>query len=331
LLNIIGEQTMIEQTVARISPLIPPQRIVVVAGEAYRDLLFATLPQLPAENFLFEPVGRNTAACVAWAAVWLQQRAAEAVMAVLPADHVMRDETEFLRVLVTAVAAAQTSNRLVTIGIQPTHPETGYGYIQVSLDRLQVEGRDVFRVERFVEKPSRDKAEQFLAEERYLWNSGMFIWRVDTILDAVRRYLPHLARNLEPVGGAMSPAIRTALLAEVYPRLEAISIDVGVMERAQDVWVVPGTFGWSDVGSWRALSELLPADPQGNVVVGAHHGLETSGCLIYSPNKLVATIGLTDVVVIETDDVLLICPKDRDQDVRRLVERLERDGRAGVL
>jgi mannose-1-phosphate guanylyltransferase len=159
----------------------------------------------------------------------------------------------------------------------------------------------------------------------------MFIWRVDAILNAVQRYLPHLARALEPVGGAISPTTQAAVIADVYPRLESISIDVGVMERAQDVWAVPGSFGWSDVGSWRALSELLPADAQGNVVVGAHHGLETSGCLIYSPNKLVATIGLADLVVIETDDVLLICPRDRDQDVRRLVELLEREGHEGVL
>lgn len=331
LLNIIGEPTMIEQTVARISPLIPPHRIIVVAGEAYRDLLLATLPHLPVENFLFEPVGRNTAACVTWAALWLQQRDPEAIVTVLPADHVMRDEAEFLHVLGAASAVARTSNRLVTIGIQPTHPETGYGYIQLSQNRLQVEGRDVFCVERFVEKPSRDRAEQFLAEGCYLWNSGMFIWRVDTILDAVRRYLPHLARDLEPVGRAMSPATQMAVIAEVYPRLESISIDVGVMERAQDVWVVPGDFGWSDVGSWRALSDILPTDTQGNVVVGTHQGLETSGCLIYSPNKLVATIGLVDLVVIETDDALLICPKVRDQDVRRLVELLEREGHEGVL
>jgi mannose-1-phosphate guanylyltransferase len=331
LLNIIGEHTMIEQTVARISPLFPPERIVVVAGEAYRDLLLAALPQLPVENFLWEPIGRNTAACIAWAALWLRQRAPEAIMAVLPADHVIRDEAEFRQVLVTAAAVAQSSNRLVTVGIQPTHPETGYGYIRVGQERQHVEGREVFRVERFVEKPSREKAEQFLAEQRYLWNSGMFIWRVETILQEVGRHLPRLATDLATIGDAMSGAAQAALIAEVYPRLESISIDVGVMERAREVWVVPGRFGWSDVGSWRALSELLPADAQGNVVIGTHRGLETSGCLIYSPNKLVATIGLAEVVVIETDDVLLICPKARDQDVRRLVELLEREGHEEVL
>jgi mannose-1-phosphate guanylyltransferase len=331
LLNIVGEQTMIEQTVARINALISPHRILVVAGEAYRDLLLAALPQLPADNFLLEPIGRNTAACVTWAALWLRQRDPEAIMAVLPADHIMRNETEFLQVLATAAALAQTAHRLVTIGIQPTHPETGYGYIRVSQDQLRVEGRDVFRVERFVEKPSRDKAVEFLAEQRYLWNSGMFIWRVDTILDEVRRHLPALARDLDPVGSIVSTAAQAAVIADVYPRIESISIDVGVMERAQDVWGVPGDFGWSDVGSWRALSELLPADAQGNVTVGTHRGLETSGCLIYSPNKLVATIGLADMVVIETDDVLLICPKDRDQEVRKLVELLGREGYEEVL
>ena len=181
LLNIVGETTMLEQTVARISPLIPAERTLVVAGQTYRDPIRACLPQLPAENFLFEPVGRNTAACVAWAALWVRQRASDAVMAVLPADHLIRHEAEFLRVLQVAALVAQPLNRLVTIGIQPSHPETGYGYIRASANQLQVDGRPVFRVAQFVEKPSRHKAEQFLAAGTYVWNSGMFVWRADSI------------------------------------------------------------------------------------------------------------------------------------------------------
>jgi mannose-1-phosphate guanylyltransferase len=331
LLNIVGETTMVEQTVARIRPLIPPERTVVVAGEAYRDTLRSCLPHVPAENFLFEPVGRNTAACVAWAALWVQQRAADAIMIVLPADHLIGDEAEFLRVLATAAVAAQPRDRLVTIGIRPTHPETGYGYIQVSEDRVRVENRDVFRVARFVEKPSRQKAEEFLADGRYLWNSGMFVWRADAILQEMRRCLPQLAKDLEAMRTAIGSSRLARVVAKVYPRLPSVSIDVGVMERAQDVWVVPGDFGWSDVGSWRALSALLPADAHGNVVVGEQRGLDTSGCYIYSPHKLVATIGITDLVVIETEDVLLICPKERDQDVRMLVELLAREGREDML
>jgi mannose-1-phosphate guanylyltransferase len=313
LLNIVGETTML------------------VAGEGYRDILQASLPQLPPDNFLFEPVGRNTAACVAWAALWVQQRAPGAMMAVLPADHLMRDAAEFLRILRTAALAAQPLNRLLTIGIHATHPETGYGYIQLSDERLQIDSREVFRVARFVEKPSREKAEEFLAAGHYLWNSGMFIWRADSILHEIRRYLPDLAQGLTPVAEAITSHRLARVVAEVYPGLPSISIDVGVMERAQDVWVIPGDFGWSDVGSWRALSELLPADGQGNVVVGEQLGLETSGCLIYSPKKPVATIGVHDLVVIETDDVLLICPKERDQEVRKLVELLEREGREDLL
>jgi mannose-1-phosphate guanylyltransferase len=331
LLNIVGETTMLEQTVARVSPLIPYERIVVVAGEPYRDLLQASLPHLPPENFLFEPVGRNTAACVAWAALWVQQRAPGATMAVLPADHLVRDAAEFLRILSTAAVAAQPLNRLLTIGIRATHPETGYGYIQLSDERARIDSREVFRVARFVEKPSRAKAEEFLAAGRYLWNSGMFIWRADSILHEIRRHLPQLAQGLEPVAEAITSGRLARVIAEVYPGLPSISVDVGVMERAQDVWVVPGDFGWSDVGSWRALSELLPADGQNNVVVGEQCGMETSGCFIYSPKKLVATIGLRDLVVIETDDVLLICPKERDQEVRKLVELLEREGREDLL
>ena len=331
LLNIVSEQTMLEETVARISPLIPAERTLVVAGEAYRDLMRDCLPQLPDENFLFEPVGRNTAACVAWAALWVRGRAAEGVMAVLPADHLIRDEAEFLRVLQTATVVAQPLHRLVTIGIQPTRPETGYGYIRVSEDQLQVGGRKVFRVAKFVEKPSRPEAEQFLAEGTYVWNSGMFVWRADSIWREIRHHLPQLAHALEPLAEIRHADTLTAVLNEVYPRLLSVSIDVGVMERAQDVWVVPADIGWSDVGSWRALGELLAADAHGNVVIGEQRGIDTSGCLIHSPSKLVATIGLSNLVVIETDDVLLICPKERDQDVRKLVELLEREGRQDLL
>jgi mannose-1-phosphate guanylyltransferase len=331
LLNIIGEKTMLEQTAARIGPLIPPERTLVVAGDGHRDRIRDCLPQLPEENFLFEPVGRNTAACVAWAALWVRRRASDAVMAVLPADHLIRDEAEFLRVLKVATAVAQPLNRLVTIGIQPAHPETGYGYIRVSEDRLQVDGRGIFRVAQFVEKPSRQKAEQFLAEGTYVWNSGMFVWRADSIWLEICRYLPQLAHDLEPVAEVTAADTLGDMLNAVYPRLPSVSIDVGVMERAQDVWVVPADIGWSDVGSWRALAELLGADAHGNVVIGEQRGIDTAGCFIHSPNKLVATIGLSNLVVIDTDDVLLICPKERDQDVRKLVELLEREGRHDLL
>jgi mannose-1-phosphate guanylyltransferase len=302
-----------------------------VAGDAYRDPIRASLPQLPAENFLFEPVGRNTAACVAWAALWVRQRTSDAVMAVLPADHLIRHEAEFLRVIEVAAVVAQPLNRLVTIGIQPTHPETGYGYIRTSGDRLQVDGRAVFRVAQFVEKPSRHTAEQFLAEGTYVWNSGMFVWRADSIWHEISRHLPQLTHDLVPLAERMTADTMEDVLNDVYPRLPSVSIDVGVMERAQDVWVVPADIGWSDVGSWRALGELLDADAHGNVVIGEQRGIDTAGCFIHSPSKLVATIGLNDLVVIETNDVLLICPKERDQDVRKLVELLEREGRHDLL
>jgi mannose-1-phosphate guanylyltransferase len=330
LLNIVGETTMLAQTVARISPMIPAERTLVVAGLTYREAVRACLPGLPAENFLFEPVGRNTAACVAWATLWVRQRAPEAVMAVLPADHLIRHEAEFLHVLRVAATAARPLHRLVTIGIQPTHPETGYGYIQASAERQQVGGRAVFRVAQFVEKPSRPKAEQFLAAGTYAWNSGMFVWRAESIWLELCHHLPQLIHTLEPLT-ALHATAAPALLNDIYPRLPSVSIDVGVMEQAKDVWVVPADIGWSDVGSWRALSGLLDADAQGNVVIGEQRGIDTTGCFIHSPGKLVATIGLNDLVVIETDDVLLICPKERDQDVRRLVELMEREGRDDLL
>jgi mannose-1-phosphate guanylyltransferase len=331
LLNIVGETTMLEQTVSRISPLIPAERTLVVAGDTYRDAIQACLPQLPAENFLFEPVGRNTAACVAWAALWVRRRAADGTMAVLPADHLIGREAEFLRVVRVAAAAAQPLHRLVTIGIQPTHPETGYGYIRAAAEQHEVDGQAVFRVEQFIEKPPRRQAEEFLAAGTYVWNSGMFVWRAESIWLEIRRHLPELARLIEPLGDITAVEAQPELLRDVYARLPAVSIDVGLMERAQDVWVVPADIGWSDVGSWRALSDLLEADAQGNVVIGEQRGIDTSGCFIHSPGKLVAMIGLDNLVVIDTADVLLICPKERDQDVRKLVELLEREGRHDLL
>jgi mannose-1-phosphate guanylyltransferase len=230
-----------------------------------------------------------------------------------------------------AAIVAQPLDRLVTIGIQPTRPETGYGYIRVSADQFQADGREVFRVAQFVEKPSRQKAEQFVAEGTYVWNSGMFVWRADSIWREVCRHIPQLAKDLEPVAEILSTDSAPSVLDDVYPRLFSVSIDVGVMERAQDVWVVPADIGWSDVGSWRALGELLAADAHGNVVIGEQRGIDTSGCFIHSPSKLVATIGVSNLVVIDTDDVLLICPKERDQEVRKLVELLEREGRQDLL
>jgi mannose-1-phosphate guanylyltransferase len=252
-------------------------------------------------------------------------------MVVLPADHLIRHEAEFLRVLQVAAVVAQPLSRLVTIGIHPSHPETGYGYIQAGAEQLRVDGRAVFRVAQFVEKPSRPKAEQFLAAGTYVWNSGMFVWRADSIWLELCRHLPQLAHTLEPLTAITAADALGGALNDVYPRLPSVSIDVGIMEQAHDVWVVPADIGWSDVGSWRALSELLKADVHGNVVIGQQRGLDTAGCFIHSPGKLVATIGLHDLVVIETDDVLLICPKERDQEVRKLVELLEGEGRYDLL
>jgi len=207
LLNIVGDTTMVEQTVTRLGPLIPPECIVVVAGQAYSDVLRQCLSHLPAENFLVEPVGRNTAACVGWAALWVQQRAPDAIMAVLPADHLIENQALFLDILQTAAVAARTFGRLVTIGIRPSHPETGYGYIRVGEERLAVGERGVFRVARFIEKPPRQVAEQFVAGGGHLWNSGMFIWRADTIFSELHRHLPRLAAGLAPVEEAMRDGV----------------------------------------------------------------------------------------------------------------------------
>jgi len=330
LLDIVSERTMLQETHERIRPLIPDEQIFVVTNDGYVDIVRQQLPALPEGNIIGEPEGHGTAPCIGLAALHLRRLDPSGVMAVLPADHLIRKEAVFRRVLQAAVQVAE-GGHLVTLGIQPTHPETGYGYIQRGDLLRRVGEYDAYRVQRFTEKPDRDQAEAFLDSGGYYWNSGMFVWRVSAILREIERLMPELYAQLMEIDSALGTPQERAVLERVWATVEDQTIDFGIMERAEDVAVIPADIGWSDVGSWATLFQLLPSDENSNVVIGEHFGIETSDTLIYSPRRLIATVGVKGLVIVDTDDALLVCPRDRAQEVKALVDALRRDNKHEYL
>ncbi len=313
--------TLIQNTVARIEPVIPADRVLIVLGEDQRQLASQQLPDLPHTNFIVEPVGRNTAPAIGLASRVILERDPDAVMVVLPADHVIDDEDDFRQVLCAAATAASRSDVLVVLGIRPDRPETGYGYIRPGgLWEIEA-GRQFLKVERFAEKPSREDAAAYV-EQGDLWNSGMFIWRASAIRDRLRIHMPALHAALDDLFADRNGAGRARRLRDLYPRLEAVSIDYGVMEKAREVVVLPCEFGWNDVGSWSSLAALWQKDDSDNAVLGQATTVNSRGCVVHSGDRLVALVDMQNVIVIDTPDAVLICPTSSDQKVRDLVHLL---------
>jgi mannose-1-phosphate guanylyltransferase len=330
LLDIVSERTMLQETYERIRPLIPDEQIFVVTNDGYVDIVRQQLPALREGRIIGEPEGHGTAPCIGLAALYLRRLDSAGVMAVLPADHLIRARAMFRRALQAAAQVAEAGH-LVTLGIQPTHPETGYGYIQQD-DLLQHVGEyDAYRVRRFTEKPDRETAEAFLASGGYYWNSGMFVWQVSAILREIEWLMPELYTQLMEIDSALGTPQERAVLERVWAKVEDQTIDFGIMEQAEDVAVIPVDIGWSDVGSWATLFQLLPSDENSNVVIGEHFGIETSDTLIYSPRRLIATVGIQNLVIVDTDDALLVCPRDRAQEVKALVDALKKDNKHKYL
>ncbi|HIE13347.1 MAG TPA: mannose-1-phosphate guanylyltransferase [Desulfotomaculum sp.] len=326
-LSLIGEQTMLQQTVGRLAGFVDPRDTYVITARGYGSLVNEQVPEVPAANVIEEPCGRDTAAAVGLAAAYLAHRDPEGVMAVLPADHYIADTARFRRVLETAVETAQSGEWLVTLGITPTRPETGYGYVQRGEVLRTVGSLAVYRALRFTEKPDGMKARRFLASGKYFWNSGIFIWRVKVIRRLLEEHLPELARGLAQIGGAIGTEKEADAIASVYPSLPRISIDYGVMERARNVLVLPADFGWDDVGTWPAWARYSGRqDGQGNVIEGAGVLLESSGCVVRASNHVVAALGVRDLVIVEEDGRLLVCAKERAQEIKRLVAALKEAG-----
>jgi len=323
LLDITGTRTIIQETVSRISPLIPPDRILIITGADHAEELRNQLPNIPAENILVEPVGRNTAPCIGLAAIHIRHRAGDAVMAVLPSDHVIADSDNFLDTLAAAAEAAERQAALLTIGIRPTGPETGYGYIERGNPIEQIGGKMIYDVWSIREKPPLEQARLFLEQGSFYWNSGMFIWKASTILRAILTHLPDLHEGLLKIEAVLDTGQYETVLKETYEGTRSISIDYGVMEKADKVLLIPGDFGWSDVGSWDALWEVSEKDDLGNACGGTVIAVETADSFVYSPKKLVALVGVRDLIVVETDDALLICRRGDSQKVKQIVDTLE--------
>ena|ERR1051326_68537 len=326
-LEIVGKDTMIQQTVRRISTLIKPEHTFVVTNKVQKPMVTKQLPQIPVENVIIEPFGRNTAPCIGLAALFIRKLDPEAVMVVLPSDHVMHDEDEFRRVLGLAIWVAYESGKLVTVGIQPTRPETGYGYIQVIDDEDKLNPyleRGVYRVKTFAEKPDRSSAQQFMQSGDFLWNSGMFIWRVESILNEIGKQLPEMYDELKKVDGAIGTESYQHVVETAYRTIRNISIDYGVMEKTSGVYVIKGNFGWSDVGSWDEVYRISGRDDHKNSVTGKVFLHNTRNTLVHAGDKLVAMIGVEDLIVIATDDAVLICRQGESQEVKEIVDYLRR-------
>jgi len=332
LLNIVGKDTMLQQTVARLRPLIRPDRIWTVTNTEQAAAVRAQLPAAARKRVLTEPVGRNTAAAIALVAIHVRHAAGgDALMAVLPADHHIELDKKYREIVSAALDVARHPGRMVVLGIPPTRPETGFGYVERMSESIGLKGVPVFPALRFTEKPELKLAQEYVATGNYHWNAGMFFWRVSTFLENLKQFLPKTHAALEKLSAFIGTRSYERKLRAIYPKLENISVDYAVLEpatRAEGaprVFVIPAEVGWSDIGSWGAVHGLLldKNSTDGNVFVTPGYALDASGNFISCPGKIAALIGVHDLIVVDTPDALLVCPRDRAQDVGKIVKWLE--------
>ena len=320
LLAVTGEKTMIEETVDRISLFTEMDDIFIVTNEVQAEGVRQVLPGLPDDNVITEPCGRNTAACIALAAAYIEDD--ESVMVVLPADHVIHDMKSFSILIKDISILAQKEDALFTIGIKPTYPATGYGYINTGAEYITDLSAKVSIVNGFKEKPDFDRAKKFFDSGEYLWNSGIFIWRKKVFIECVKKYMPELYKGYLKIAENIKKPNLKEIINEVYPALPNISVDYGIMEKAEHVIVAESTFDWDDVGSWDAIANHFTPDSNGNIAKNKFISVDTTNCIIDS-DKLVAAVGVDNLIVVQTDDALLICPKSRAQDVKKIVQQLQ--------
>lgn len=320
-LKLIGDRTMFQYAVERVQSLFPKERILIVTRAEHGPILIEQVPDIPKENFILEPEGRGTAPAIGLAAIHLHQRDSRATMVILTADHFITETDRFCQVLAGAERIA-ADGTLVTLGIQPSSASTGFGYIHQGSVLGEQQGFRYYAVRRFTEKPDPTTAQQMVSSGEYSWNSGMFIWQVERILSEFERQMPDFYMKLQHVARALGTPGYLTRLAEVWPTVAKQTIDYGVMEGAQQVVVIPVEIGWSDIGSWGSLMELLPADAAENVLVGNHVEIDTRGTLVFGGKRLVATMGVENMIIIDADDALMVCSRDREQDVKAIVDKL---------
>lgn len=324
-LDILGTgHTLIQQTFNRFARVLPKENIYVVTSNEYINLVREQLPELPVENILGEPYRKNTAPCIAYVSMKIQEKDSEASMIVAPADHLIMDETKFLEITDKALGFVNHLNALITIGIKPTYPNTGYGYIQH--ETLEATP-SIYKVRTFTEKPNRELAKTFLASGDFLWNSGIFVWRVNCIVDAFKKYLPEMHELFYAEKDKLNTKDEKWAIEQIYPQCVNISIDFGVMEKADNVYVIPAEFGWSDLGTWNSAWENMDRDYLDNAVAGDHVMIvDATKCMVHEQqDKLVILQGLDDFIVVDTKDVLLICHKDKEQEIKDYVAEVKRN------
>ena len=324
-LNISGDGVLINETIKRLNGIVKMENIFIITNKRHYDIS----KQLVEKNFLrsnliIEPVGRNTGACIAYASMVISRKDKDAVMCILPSDHYIKNENRFKEILLKAFEAAEKTHKLVMIGIKPTFPATGYGYIRYDKNKKQLD--EFYEVAEFIEKPTIERAVEYAADESCLWNSGMIICKVSSILENIHRYLQELSKEFEKIKEFIGTEKEQECIEKIYPDLQNISIDYGVLERSQDLLVIPGDLDWTDVGTWETLKQIIMPDENNNTIKANHVGIDTSNSLIYGSDRLIATIGLDNMIVVDTADALMICPKNRAQEVKLLIEAVRNKG-----
>lgn len=328
LLDIISSEPMIKETIKRLNKVISADNIFVIANYEHRAELEKHIPEIPEDNLIFEPMPKNTATCIGMAAMLIQKINPDGIMGIFPADHLITKEDAFNNLIGRAFELASQEDSLITFGMKPTYPETGYGYIKSGKIFQSINEFDFFTVDQFTEKPDRESAEYFVKSNEYFWNGGIFVWKASIILNSIEKHLPDLYSKVMEVSKRIDKGEELGnILKDTYPSIEPISIDFGVLEHANNVLVVPSDVGWSDMGGWAALDSLIEQKGENdNISWSKHISIDTKECIIYSPKKLVATIGLEKLIIVETDDALLVSTKDRAQDVKLIVEKLKASG-----
>jgi len=321
-LNLTGEDTMIRMSVKRLEKLIPLERIFIVTGTKYMALVKEQLPDLPLRNIIIEPVGRNTAPCIALSAFHINKIYEDATIAVLPSDHLIEDEENFLEILSCADEFVNVNKEaIVTIGMKPDRAETGYGYINFGHMNCAIAGNEVRHVNKFVEKPSLHKAKEYLKDGNYLWNGGMFIWKAANILRLTRQYLVNTFEVLSEIAGTCDEEY-SRVLEEKYDDVDNISVDFGIMEKVEDIYVIPGDFGWDDIGSWQSVERYSEKDCDNNVCMGDVQNFDCSNNIIISNGKPIVISGLQDIFVVENDDMIFVGNRDDMDNIKELKSRI---------
>lgn len=327
LLNLSGKEIMVNETIDRLSSFIENENIYIVTNSSQaKPMVKITKGRIKEKHILIEPIGRNTAACIGYAALKILKEKGDGVLVVTPSDAFVKDNVTYAETLKKAIKLADQTNGIVTIGIKPAFPATGYGYIHYQNSNLEEK-----KVIEFVEKPNEEKAKQYIMAGDYAWNSGIFVWKASVALAKFKEFLPDIYSDLQKIEKSIGTTKEEEIVNQIYPNIRSISIDYGVMEKANDIWVIPAEFGWNDVGSWDMLKVFHDYDENGNIKVGDNLLVETTDSIIFSTNKTITTYGVSNLIIVQTDDAIMVCPKDKAQDVKKIVDALKEKGRNDLL